>query len=205
MDDASQKAIQGTQDFIDHMRKIFEAAASFLRNGNDHAGLRNLEWAASDFDQFLRLMGSLSRALSIRPLSLQRFERAIHDVSNRIAEALKKRDYPTVCDEIERGMLPQLENWLPVAQDLVRAITATAQPQQEQPPQPRIEVEDLIPIEVATEALRSGKVKPGTTIEQPTGSVLCPQCSATCFYYPDKIPECALCRILIPLPPPGEN
>jgi len=41
---------------------------------------------------------------------------------------------------------------------------------------------------------RSKLAKAGVKVIQPTGSVLCPDCGATCFTYPDKEAECHRCQ-----------
>jgi hypothetical protein len=54
---------------------------------------------------------------------------------------------------------------------------------------------EKISFDEAVEVVR-GKVGDGAKFVQPTGSVLCPDCGATCFTYEDRDPECDRCGLL---------
>ena len=55
--------------------------------------------------------------------------------------------------------------------------------------------EKKITHEEAAEVIKqSGLAKAGVKVIPSTGSVLCPDCGATCFIYPDKEAECHRCQ-----------
>ncbi len=115
----AMEALADSPIYVDHICNLLSSSGTCFRSGDDQTGLGSFARGTSDLDQFLRLFDQIMTvSCPTNTIATNAFREDINASIHALEQALISQDLVTMSDEIESRLVPILQRWDDVLQEL---------------------------------------------------------------------------------------
>lgn len=117
------EALANSPMYLNHICYTLSECGQSLRAGNDQDGLNYFARGASDLGEFIQLFGRMSTvAKSDKVDKTEAFKNNLLSVMKSLEGAINRFDFVTLTDEIDSKLVPLLQSWEDVEQELASGL-----------------------------------------------------------------------------------